>query len=75
MEINLSRELAAIIAEQAKRRGITPESLAIEVLQQRFPLPRPELSHEEFMKRIDSIGVDCGVSPPNSAMSSDELYD
>ena len=35
-------------------------------------LPEPR---NDWERRLRAIAVDCGVSPPHSAFSSDELYD
>jgi len=76
MVITLNGELAAALELQAKRRGIAPESLAVEALQQQFggssaPVP----PHDEWEKSLLSAVSDCGVSLPNEAISSEELYD
>jgi hypothetical protein len=76
MIIELGPELEAALNEQAQREGIAPEALALKVLGQQFIRPTaPRLSHDEFMRRLDAVAKDCGVSLPNSALSSDELYD
>jgi hypothetical protein len=76
MMIDLDPELEAALAERARREGIAPEALVLKALRERFLRPTaPRLSHEEFERRIRAMGRDCGVSLPNSALSSDELYD
>ena len=76
MVIKLDTDLEAAVAAAAQKRGVAPEALAVEALRQRF-LPRP-LAFEpkdEWERRLLSIGTDCGVSLPDSAFTSDELYD
>ncbi|HKI35540.1 MAG TPA: hypothetical protein VKA46_27030 [Gemmataceae bacterium] len=75
MSINLTPELEAAISEEARRRGVAPEALALEALRDRF-LPRPALvPRDEWERRLLEIATDCGVSLSNEAVSSDGLYD
>ena len=37
MVITLPTDLTAALSEQARRRGVAPEALALDVLRQRFP--------------------------------------
>jgi hypothetical protein len=76
MVLNLTPEVEAALVEQAGRRGVSPEELAMEVLRQRFaPRPLPFEPQDEWERKLLSIGRDCGVSLPNSAFSSEEMYD
>jgi len=72
MVLNLDPPLEAALAEQAKRQGVEPEALAVEILKAKV-LPR-HLS-EERERLIRSFGVPCGVSPPDSAFLAENLYD
>jgi len=76
MVIKVEPDLETALNAEAQRRGVAPEALAVEVLRQRF-LPRalPFEPQDEWERRLLSIGSDCGVSLPDSAFSSDELYD
>ncbi|HKB01573.1 MAG TPA: hypothetical protein VKD90_05100 [Gemmataceae bacterium] len=76
MVIKVESELEAALASEADRRGVSPEALAIEALRQRFlPRPLPFEPRDEWERGLLAIGTDCGVSLPDSAFSSDELYD
>lgn len=76
MILNLSPELLTAISNQAVTRGVAAEVLAEEVLRKHFlPKSAEPLSHDEWMRRLNEIPIDCGVSLPNSALSSDGLYD
>lgn len=76
MVINLNPKLEAALGEQARQRGIAPEALVLDVLQDRFlrnivPLePR-----DDWERNLFGAALDCGVSVPDSALSSDGLYE
>jgi len=76
MSINLTPELEAAISEEARRRGVAPEVLALDALRDRF-LPKAPLvePRDEWERKLFGAAIDCGVSVPDSALSSDGLYD
>ena len=76
MVVTLGPELEAALQEQARRQGVTPEALVLDVLRERF-LGTPALSpsQDEWERRLRSLAKDCGVSLPNSAVSSEGLYE
>jgi hypothetical protein len=66
----------AALAAAARQRGISSEELALEALRQKFlPRPLPFEPQDEWERRLLSNATDCGVSPPDSAFSREELYD
>jgi hypothetical protein len=76
MIINLPVPLEAALTEQARQRGVSPEVLAIDALRVRFL--GSEISVEprdEWERKLFEVAIDCGVSLPNSALSSEALYD
>ena len=76
MVINLNPQLEAALNEQAQRRGVGPEALALEALQERFlPKVADFEPRDEWERKLFGAAIDCGVSVPHSALSSDELYD
>jgi hypothetical protein len=76
MVINLGPELAAVLTEQARRRGVSPERLALETLQDRFlPKVSPVEPRDDWERTLFGAAIDCGVSVPDSALSSDGLYE
>ncbi|MDZ4684624.1 MAG: hypothetical protein SH850_05995 [Planctomycetaceae bacterium] len=76
MVINLTPQLETALNEQAQRRGVTPEALALEALRERFgPRPLPFEPQDEWERQLLAIAIDCGVSLPDTALSSDGLYD
>jgi hypothetical protein len=78
MVVKITPELEAALTEQARRRGIDPEALAIETLRNRFlstasaPAVEPR---DEWERKLFGAALDCGVSVPDSALSSDALYE
>jgi hypothetical protein len=76
MVITISPELEAALNEEAKRRGVSPEVLALNALRERFldtaALLQPR---DEWERGLLSLAKDCGVSLPDWAVSSEGLYD
>jgi hypothetical protein len=76
MVITLPKQLAVAVDEQAKRRGVSPENLAIEAIRDRYlPKVPPVVPQDEWERRLFSAAIDCGVSVPDEALSSEGLYD
>lgn len=75
MTITLPPPLESALAEHARRRGLDPEALALAVLsRQLLPQALPEPA-DEWERRLFAAALDCGVSVPDAALSSEELYD
>lgn len=76
MVITLSPELEAALNEAANRQGVAPEVLAINALRERFlgvaALLQPR---DEWERGLLEAARDWGVSLPDSALSSEGLYD
>jgi len=75
MVINLSPELEAALNEQARRRGIGPEVLALDALRERFLAATPMQPRDEWERQLLGLAKDCGVSLPDSAFSREAFYD
>jgi hypothetical protein len=76
MVINLGPQLEAALTEQARRCGVAPEVLALEGLRERFlPKVPPVEPRDEWERKLFAAALDCGVSVPDAALSSDGLYD
>jgi hypothetical protein len=76
MVITPDPDLEAALTTAARKRGVTPDALALDALRQKF-LPRPLLfePQDEWERTLLSIGSDCGVSLSDEAVSSEGLYD
>ena len=75
MVITLGPELDAALSERARRRGVAPEVLALDALRERFLAAAPSLGpQDDWERRLLEAATDCGVSLPDSALSSDGLY-
>lgn len=76
MTITIDSGLEARIRAEADRLGVHPHGLALTVLRERFPRPVPTPEEVEAkMARLRAMAHDCGVSPPDEALSREALYD
>ena len=76
MTIQLNSELEAALVESARRRGVAPDALALEALRERFlGASSIDAPRDDWERRLLGIATDCGVSLPDSALSSDGLYE
>ena len=76
MVLTLDPELEAALSEAARRRGVAPEVLALAVLRERFLGAASSLQpRDEWERGLLAATRDCGVSLPDSALSSEGLYD
>jgi hypothetical protein len=76
MVIKLSPQLEAALNNQARQRGVTPEELALDALEKRFVGIASSIEpSDDWERRLFGAAIDCGVSIPNTALSSDGLYE
>jgi hypothetical protein len=75
MVITLDPELEAALNEAARRQGIAPEVLAVNALRQRFLVAAGLQPRDEWERGLLEVARDCRVSLPDSALSSDGLYE
>ncbi|MGP0068408.1 MAG: hypothetical protein ACLQGP_33020 [Isosphaeraceae bacterium] len=76
MVINLSPELEVALNELARRRGVAPEVLAVEVLRDRFiAMDQAAEPKDEWERQVVKAATNCGVSLPHEALSSEGLYE
>jgi hypothetical protein len=76
MVITLGPELEAALKEVAYRHGISPETLALNTLRDGFlPPARTDESRDDWERQLRQIGINCGVSLPDEALSSEGLYE
>ncbi|MGC1275073.1 MAG: CopG family transcriptional regulator [Planctomycetaceae bacterium] len=74
MTITLDAELEATLATAAKRRGVTPDALAQEILRERLH-PQPIEPQDDWERRLLDAARDYGVSLSNEALSRESMYD
>jgi hypothetical protein len=75
MVITLDSELESALIELAGRQGIGPEVLALNALRDRFLASAALRPRDEWERGLLAAARDCGVSLPDSALSSEALYD
>jgi hypothetical protein len=75
MVITLPPQLEAALTEQARRRGVAPEALALDVLRRHLVPVAPPVPADDWERRLFAAATDCGVSVPDAALSSDVLHD
>lgn len=74
MVITLDHELEAALGAAARRQGLSPETLALNALRERF-LATALQPRDEWERGLLEAARNCGVSLPDSALSSEGLYD
>ena len=74
MTLDLSEELRSALEAWAAIRQTTPEAAALDALTRNVK-PPPFPPRNEWERKLLAIAVDCGVSPPNEAFTSEALYD
>jgi hypothetical protein len=75
MVITLGPEREATLNELARRQGVAPEVLALNALRERFLAAAVLEPRDEWERGLLEAARHCGVSLPDSALSSEELYD
>ena len=76
MVITLGPDLEAVLSDVARKQGVAPEVLALSALRERFLVHALRLQpRDEWERGLLDAARDCGVSLPDSALSSEGLYD
>ena len=75
MVITLDPELETVLNELARRQCTSPEALALSALRERFLTAAALQPRDEWERGLLAAARDCGVSLPDSALSSEGLYD
>lgn len=75
MTLTLPPPLEAALTEQARRKGVTPEALALDVLQRNIAPVSPPVPQDEWERRLFEAAIDCGVSLTNEQLSREVMYD
>jgi hypothetical protein len=76
MMITLGPELEAALDEQARRRGVEREVLALDALRERFLAAAPPVQpQDEWERRLLGLAKDCGVSLSDASLSREAIYE
>jgi hypothetical protein len=76
MVIRLTAELEAVLTDHAARRGVSAEHIALDALRHQFLGNAASLEPQDDWERgLFNAALDCGVSVPDWALSSEGLYE
>jgi hypothetical protein len=76
MTITLDPVLEAALNEAARRQGVPPDVLAVNVLRERFLVRSPAIQpQDEWERRLLGLAINCGVSLSDEALSRESLYE
>jgi hypothetical protein len=76
MVLTLEPALEAALNSEARKQGVAPEDLALNVLRERFSRVVPAIEpRDEWERTLLRAASDCGVALSNEALSSEGLYD
>jgi hypothetical protein len=76
MVISLGPDLEAALKELARKEGVDPETLVLNILRERFLSQfAPVQPRDEWERQLLAIATDCGVALSNEAVSSQGLYE
>lgn len=76
MTLTLSPELEAALTERSQAQRLPPEQIVVGILKSAL-LPQPSLPEprDDWERRLLSLGIDCGVSLSNEAVSREGIYE
>lgn len=75
MLINLDPQLETALNEQAKRRGVPPEELALSLLRERLLAGPTMKPRDEWERGLLASARPWGVSLSDTTLSSEGLYE
>ncbi len=75
MVIALDPELDAALRDLARRQGVAPETLIVNTLRERVLAAAALRPRDDWERGLLAAARECGVSLPDSALTSDGLYD
>jgi hypothetical protein len=75
MVVTVGPELESALKEQARRQGVTPEALVLNILRERFLAAAPLEARDEWERGLLASARHWGISLPDSALSGEGLYD
>jgi hypothetical protein len=76
MTIGFPDSIANALNAKAAELGIHPQALAFNLLRRGLGLPERDYEpRDEWERELRKLATDCGVSPPDEALSREALYD
>ena len=75
MVLTLPPQLEAALTDEAGRRGVARADLALDILRRHLSYPDSPVPVDDWERGLLAAARECGVFLPDSALSSDELYD
>ena len=76
MNIALDPKLESAIVAEAKRQGIDPEAVVVNLLQNNLMERRqPPEARDDWERLVLGLGIDCGTIPSDKDLSSEGLYE
>ena len=76
MTLTLDPQLEATLTERAQQEGVSPETLVVKTLCEKFVTRNPPITPQDDWERdLLKIGRNAGTALSNEALSSEELYD
>lgn len=75
MELTLPPQLASALTDQARRRGVAPEVLAVDVLRRHLLATMPPIPADEWERGLLAAATDCGTSLTDEILSREALYE
>ena len=75
MVVHVGPELEAALRDLARRRGMEPEEAALNILKEHVAASAPLQPRDDWERELLEAARPWGVSLPDSAVSSEGLYD
>ena len=76
MTLTLDPHLELALRERAREEGVSPETLVVKALWEKFVSRNPPIAPQDDWERdLLNIGRNAGTTLANDALSSEALYD
>ena len=75
MTVTVPPSLESAFVEQARRKGVDPDSLAAEIFLRHLRRTSTPVPQDEWERGLLAAAIDCGISLPNSALGSEGIYE
>jgi hypothetical protein len=76
MTIELDPKLESALNDSARRRGLEPEEIVVDILRERLLVaPASTAAGKDWVQHLLGAAKDYGVSLPAEALTSDGMYE